>query len=216
MMKLKTILFDLDGTLTDPKVGITESVRYAMAKMKRPLSPQTNIDWCIGPPIQENFAKLLETDDINQIEQGIAFYRERFAREGIYENDLYDGIPATLAHLQNKGFQLHLATSKPHVYAKEILAEFNLTRYFSGIYGSELNGRNANKADLIQHIIELEALDPNTTLMIGDRKHDIIGGKANHVFTAGVTYGYGSAAELTEAGADKLFNTPKEIQLLAK
>ena len=121
-----------------------------------------------------------------------------------------------MAHLQNKGFQLHLATSKPHVYAKEILAEFNLTRYFSGIYGSELNGRNANKADLIQHIIELEALDPNTTLMIGDRKHDIIGGKANHVFTAGVTYGYGSAAELTEAGADKLFNTPKEIQLLAK
>ena len=215
-MKLNTILFDLDGTLTDPKVGITESVRYAMAQMKRPLSPQTNIDWCIGPPIQENFAKLLQTDDTTQIEQSIAFYRERFGKQGIYENELYAGIPEVLATLQNHGLHLYIATSKPHVYAREILAEFDLTPYFLEVYGSELDGRNANKAHLIQYIIQTESLNPTTTLMVGDREHDIIGGKANHTYTAGVAYGYGSVEELQNAGTDYIFHTPQEIQLLAK
>lgn len=211
MQPIKTLLFDLDGTLTDPKIGITESVRYAMRKMKRPLSPQTSLDWCIGPPLQENFAQLLNTTDTDRINQAVAFFRERFSTVGLFENELYPQIPGVLTQLQTKGIRLFVATSKPHVFAKRIVSHFELDSFFEHVYGCELNGDLVHKPDLIHHILQQEQLDPAQTVMIGDRKHDIIGAKANGLRAAGVTYGYGQGNELIDAGANWIVHQPADL-----
>ncbi|KAA3665418.1 MAG: HAD family hydrolase [Chloroflexi bacterium] len=208
---MNTLLFDLDGTLTDPKVGITESVRYAMREMKRPLSPQTNLDWCIGPPLQDNFARLLNTTEPAQIDQAITFFRERFSTVGLYENELYPDIPNVLTQLQAKGVRLFVATSKPRVFAEKIISHFELGTFFEVVYGSELNGDLVHKSDLIRHILQQEQLSPGATIMIGDRKHDIIGAKANNLRAAGVSYGYGGDQELNDAMADWIFHEPTDI-----
>lgn len=210
-MEWNTILFDLDGTLTDPKVGITSSIRYALKKLKRPLSPQTNLDWCIGPPIQQNFATLLATDDPVLIDQGIVAYREYFAEKGLLENELYPGIPETLSTLNQLGLRCYVATSKPTVYARQIVEHFGLSDYFVQVYGSELTGKNGKKGDLICHLLAEEGLLPEQTVMIGDRKFDMLGARENNVLAIGVLYGYGSRAELEESGADFLVQTPLEI-----
>jgi phosphoglycolate phosphatase len=206
-----TILFDLDGTLTDPKVGITSSIRYALAKLERPLSPQTNLDWCIGPPIQQNFATLLATDDPALIDQGIVAYREYFAEKGLLENEVYPDVPTMLATLNDLGLRCYVATSKPTVYARQIVAHFGLHDYFVQVYGSELTGVNGNKGDLIRHLLAEENLQATQTIMVGDRKHDMLGAQENDVVAIGVLYGYGSRAELEESGANFLVQTPLEI-----
>lgn len=208
---IRNVLFDLDGTLTDPKVGITSSIRYAMEKLERPLSPQTSLDWCIGPPIQQNFATLLETDDPVLIDQGIVAYREYFAETGLLENDLYDGVPEMLTALNELGLCCYVATSKPTVYARQIVEHFGLSGYFVQVYGSELTGVNGNKGDLIRHILAEENLQAAQTIMIGDRKHDMLGAQANGVLTVGVLYGYGSRDELETAVADYLVAQPADI-----
>ena len=211
-----TVLFDLDGTLTDPKVGITSSIRYAMQKLKRPLSPQTNLDWCIGPPIQQNFATLLQTDDPVLIEQGITAYREYFAETGLLENELYDGVPEMLAKLNDIGLRCFVATSKPTVYALPIVEHFGLLDYFVQVYGSELDGTNGGKGDLIRHILVEENLQPAQTIMVGDRKHDMLGAQENEVLAVGVLYGYGSREELEMAGADFTIAQPMGLSILCQ
>ena len=211
---IQTILFDLDGTLIDPKIGITESVRFAMAEMQRPLAPETNLDWCIGPPLKQNFATLLNTSDPDEINTAVAHYRRRYSSSGLFEATVYDVVPAMLAHLIKTGFSLFVATTKPHIYARQIVNHFQLDIYFKEIFGSELDGRLAPKTDLIHYILRQKALDPQKTLMIGDREHDIIGARANNVWSAGVTYGYGHTSALIEAGADKLFHSPAAVQNL--
>jgi phosphoglycolate phosphatase len=211
-----TVLFDLDGTLTNPKVGITSSIRYAMQKLKRPLSPQTNLDWCIGPPIQQNFATLLQTDDPVLIEQGITAYREYFAETGLLENDLYAGVPEMLAKLNDLGLRCFVATSKPTVYALPIVEHFGLLDYFVQVYGSELDGTNGGKGDLIRHILAEEHLQPAQTIMVGDRKHDMLGAQENGVLAVGMLYGFGSRTELEESGAAYLVQEPLEIVSLIK
>jgi len=213
----RTVLFDLDGTLTDPKVGITASVRHAMVKMKRPLPPETDLDWCIGPPLQDNFQKLLETDDPALIEQGVTAFREYFSVTGLLENELYDGVPKLLTALCDQGLRCYVATSKPTVYAQKIITHFGLSSYFVRVYGSELDGHNAQKRELIRHILQEEGLSAATTMMIGDRKYDIIGAKENGVQTTAVSYGYGSMNEINSAEPDFIAHTPSEIgALLAK
>ncbi len=214
--ELRTVLFDLDGTLSDPKVGITTSIRYAMDKLERPLSPQTNLDWCIGPPLQENFAILLETDDTLLIDKSIAAFREYFAEKGLFENELYAEVPAMLAALHELGLRCYVATSKPTVYAQRIVAHFGLADHFVQVYGSGLDGTNANKGDLIRHILAQENLQPEQTIMVGDRRHDMLGAKANGVTAVGVLYGYGSRAELVESKADHLTDKPSKIFDLCK
>lgn len=209
---IQSILFDLDGTLIDPKVGITESIRYAMAGMKRPLPPEADLDWCIGPPLQQNFARLLQTSDPDEINTAVTHFRVRFSGRGLFEATVYEGVPPMLAQLHETGFSLFLATSKPRIYASQIVSHFQLSAFLDAIYGSELDGRLASKTDLIQHIIQQEKLNPQETLMIGDREHDIMGARANHVWAGGVTYGFGQQKELIAAGADKLFHTPTAVQ----
>lgn len=209
---IQTILFDLDGTLINPQVGITESIRFALAEMKRPLPPETNLDWCIGPPLPQSFATLLQSDDPDEINTAVTHFRVRFSSRGLFEAHVYEGVPQMLAQLNKTGFSLCLATSKPRVYARQIVHHFQLDSFFEAIYGSELDGRLTLKPDLVQHIIQQEKLNPQNTLMIGDREHDIMGARANHVWAGGVTYGFGQQKDLIEAGADKLFHSPTSVQ----
>jgi phosphoglycolate phosphatase len=210
-MAFTSLLFDLDGTLTDPKVGITESIRFALVRMERPYPPDASLDWCIGPPLQESFAKLLQSDDPQLGQKALLLFRERFSTVGLFENVPYPTIPQMLGALQAAGLRLFIATSKPAVYANQIVQHFDLAHYFLNVYGSELDGRLTHKNELIHHILQRESLNPSRTLMIGDREHDMLGAKANSVTAVGVTWGYGTPDELTNAGAIALLNQPNDL-----
>ncbi|ENX31089.1 MULTISPECIES: HAD-IA family hydrolase [Acinetobacter] len=197
---IKNILIDLDGTLTDPKVGITTSARYGLEKIGHPISDEINIDWIIGPPLKASLAKILNVEaDHVLAEQALMGYRERFAVKGLYENHVFEGVAETLAELKRRGYRLFLATAKPTVYAKQILKHFDLAQYFTDIHGSELNGERTNKAELIQYILEQQKLQADQCLMVGDREHDIFGARQNGIDTIAVNYGYGSQEELALA-----------------
>ena len=209
-MKFKTCLIDLDGTLTDPKPGITGCIQYGLEKLGRPVPSKDELEFAIGPPLHDTFLQLLGGDSA-KAQQGLDFYRERFGTVGMYENELYDGIPETLQRLREAGLQLFVATSKPHFYAKPITEHFGIRDFFQHIHGSEMSGERVNKGELIEYIIEQEKIDPALTVMIGDRKHDILAAKQHSIQSVGVLYGYGSKEELTTAGADVLINTPEEM-----
>lgn len=197
---IKNILLDLDGTLTDPKVGITASARYGLNKVGHPIPETDNIDWIIGPPLKASLAKLMNVDVDNPLaEQALLGYRERFATTGLYENLVFDDVATTLKSLKVRGYKLYLATAKPQVYAQQILEHFDLLKYFDYAYGSELSGERTNKGDLIAYILEQEQLDASSCLMVGDREHDIIGARHHGIETIAVEYGYGSDEELTFA-----------------
>ena len=197
---IKNILIDLDGTLTDPKVGITTSARYGLEKIGHPISDEINIDWIIGPPLKASLAKILNVEaDHVLAEQALMGYRERFAVKGLYENHVFEGVAETLAELKRRGYRLFVATAKPTVYAKQILEHFDLAQYFSDIHGSELNGERTNKAELIQYILAQQQLQADQCMMVGDREHDIFGARHNGIETIAVSYGYGSQEELEVA-----------------
>ena len=190
----------MDGTLTDPKVGITTSARYGLAKVGHAIPESENIDWIIGPPLKASLAKILNVD-VNDVlaDQALLGYRERFAVTGLFENHVFEDVAETLAALKNKGYRLFLATAKPEVYARQILDHFDLLKYFEYPYGSELNGERTNKGDLIAYILKKEQLNPEECLMVGDREHDIFGARNNGIETIAVEYGYGSTQELDQA-----------------
>lgn len=211
-LSYETLLFDLDGTLTDPKVGILESMRHAMRGLGRhPLPADEEIEWCIGPPIRQNFATLLGTSDSATIEHALEIYRERFGTIGKFENRVYDGIPEALRSLQAAGFDMLLATSKPTLYAEQILERFGLSPFFREVYGSEMDGVRGAKTELLAFLLSLENVSLDRCLMIGDREHDVIGAKANGISAWGVTWGYGSEEELLDAGAERLCHSPAEL-----
>lgn len=203
------VLLDLDGTLTDPALGITNCIAYALARLDVAVPPTNELHFAIGPPLRDTFAKLVGTDDAVIIEQAMVFYRERFADVGLFENILYEGVPEMLATLKARNIALLLATAKPHVYARRILAHFDILTPFDAIHGSELDGLRQHKGDLLAHLIAQEKIDPQNAVMIGDRHHDIDAARANGCHAIGVTYGYGSAAEL--AHADRLCGSPAQI-----
>lgn len=194
---IRNILIDLDGTLTDPKVGITASARYGLEKVGHLIGDEINIDWIIGPPLKASLAKILNIE-VNDVlaEQALMGYRERFAVKGLYENHVFDGVADTLAELKRRGYCLFVATAKPTVYAQQILEHFELAEYFIEIYGSELNGDRTDKAELIQYILEQQQLQANQCMMVGDREYDILGARQNGIESIAVNYGYGSEEEL--------------------
>ena len=199
-MVIKNILLDLDGTLTDPKVGITTSARYGLAKVGHVVAEDVDLDWIIGPPLKASLAKILNVElDDDLAEQALIGYRERFSVTGLFENQVYPEVDVTLKSLKARGFNLFLATAKPTIYAKQILAHFNLSHYFDEIYGSELSGERTNKGDLIAYILDQEQLNPSECLMVGDREYDILGARRHGIETIAVEYGYGSAAEIDAA-----------------
>lgn len=206
--RFRTVVFDLDGTLTDPKIGITTSIQYALGKLGRAVPAADDLTWCIGPPLIDTFARMVGPADAPR---GLAFYRERYAVIGLYENAVFEGIPETLRAVAGEGVRLLVATSKPYVYARRILEHFALAVHFEAIDGSELDGRRTDKRDLLAWQLAERGIDPAQAVMIGDREHDAIGARHNAMTALGVLYGYGSAEELKAAGAHALCATPAEI-----
>lgn len=199
MNKYKIILFDLDGTLSDPKEGITRSVQYALEKLGVVEPDLDRLEPFIGPPLQESFSAVYAFDD-EKTKLAIDYYRERFKETGMFENELYPGIEPLLAQLKAEGKRLAVATSKPTVFAERILQYFRINSYFDFVVGSHLDGTRISKTEIIQYILdELSSYKKQDFIMIGDRKHDIIGAKNTGIDSIGVAYGYGSFDELHKA-----------------
>jgi len=208
------ILFDLDGTLTDPGLGITNSVMYALKKFGIEETDRTSLYRFIGPPLRESF-QCFYGFSAEQSELATDYYREYFSDRGLYENAVYDGVEDMLKTLREQGKHLILATSKPEVFAVEILRYFKLAQYFTLIAGATMEvGRN-KKADVIAYAMESVGItDPTQAVMIGDREHDILGAKENGLASIGVLYGYGDRAELAAAGADHIVASAADILTL--
>jgi phosphoglycolate phosphatase len=204
-----TIFFDLDGTLTDPKPGITRSIQYALEKLGHPVPSEDELIWCIGPPLHASLKKLVGTDAL--ADQALLLYRKRFADIGLFENEAFPGIEDTLSALASSGRRMFIATSKPAVYAERIVDHFGLKPYFERVFGSELDGTRTDKIDLLRHALETAKVDPRQAIMIGDRGHDMIGARNNKMTAIGVLYGYGSREELEGAGAHRICETHREL-----
>ncbi|UPM55464.1 HAD family hydrolase [Gottfriedia acidiceleris] len=211
MKKYKIILFDLDGTLSDPKVGITKSVQYALQKMEIIEPDVDKLECFIGPPLQVSFAEHYNFDETN-IQKAVEFYRERFKEKGMFENELYPNIASLLKSLKKLQFILVVATSKPTVFAEKILNYFNIDEYFDIVVGSNLDGTRASKTEIIQYIMEkYNEYSFDNFIMIGDRKHDIIGANNIGIDSIGVTYGYGSVEELDNSNPTYIVNDVNEL-----
>lgn len=204
------LLFDLDGTLTDAGPGIAGCIRHALAELGRPAPAAADLGWCIGPPLRDSFAALLADDDPTLPDRAVALYRQRYETAGLFENSVYPGIADGLLELRADGHELRVATSKPHVYARRILAHFGLHESFAEVYGAELSGVNADKRELIRHVLSAELFNERPW-MIGDRRHDIEGAHANGLPAVGVLWGYGSRSELQAAGADLLVESMEDL-----
>lgn len=211
MTVIKTVLFDLDGTLTDSAEGILRCLQYALERMEHPCPPPEVLSSHIGPPLRQTFATLFESSEEKRIAQAVALYRERFAVTGMYENRVYSGVPEMLAELRAQSCNLFVATAKVTFYARKILEHFELDSHFTAIQGSELDGRFEDKAHLVAELVAQHNLTPSETLMVGDRRHDIVAARKNGVRSLGVTYGYGSRDELAAAGADYIVDSPAEV-----
>jgi phosphoglycolate phosphatase len=205
------LFFDLDGTLTDSRPGIMASMRHALNAIGRESPTDEALLRFIGPPTHESFRELLGTSDVELNTRTIAIYRERYAKLGLFENSVYPGVSAGLGALRDAGFSLWVVTSKPEVFATQIIDHFELRPHFQRVYGSELSGVRSHKGELIAHVLASEGLAEAKPWMIGDRMHDIRGAKQNELRSAGVLWGYGSRAELSEAGADALFASMPEL-----
>lgn len=205
----QTLIFDLDGTLTDPYVGITRSYAYAREKLGLDVLPESDLRDLIGPPMQHVFSTLSD-GNADLVASAIAAYRERYATIGLYENEVYDGIPDVIATLAER-YTLYVCTSKPTAFAVPILEHFALAPHFAGIYGCELDGTRADKRDLLRWLLERERLDGADTVMIGDRKFDIEAGLANGATPIGVLWGHGSEAELRATGAAHVMTSPRDL-----
>ncbi|WP_347722895.1 HAD family hydrolase [Lysinibacillus capsici] len=196
MKNYSVVLFDLDGTLSDSKIGITKSVQHALQKAGVMVNDLDELEPFIGPPLQVSFQEIYGFND-TQITRAIRDYRERFTERGMFENKLYEDIPALLAHLKQQGYILTIATSKPTVFAEQIIKYFQLESYFDLVVGSHLDGSRSAKGEIIAEVLQqLDSYPKEQFIMIGDRKYDLIGARENQIDAIGVTYGFGSLEEL--------------------
>lgn len=209
------ILFDLDGTLTNPKIGITTCVQYALKSFGIDEPDLDKLEPFIGPPLRESFMNFYGFS-AKQAEEAIAKYRERFAETGIFENEVYEGIPQMLKTLQSGGMHLAVASSKPQVFVERILEHFDIAKYFQVVVGSGLDGSRENKDEVVLEALRQlfgdNPVEPDKVYMVGDRKFDVSGAKALHVESVGVTYGFGSIEELKEAKADYIVQSVEELE----
>lgn len=207
----QTVLFDLDGTLTDPGVGITNSVMYALKKYGIEVSDRTELYKFIGPPLQESFELFYEFPE-EKAGEAVKYYREHYSKTGIFENKVYDGLEDTLKKLKNSGKNLVVATAKPELFANQILEHFHLAEYFSFVAGANMDGSRTRKDEVIAYALESCGIsDYKQAVMVGDREHDVLGAARFGIDTIGVLYGYGSREELEQAGAVYLAERPEDI-----
>lgn len=208
------VLFDLDGTLTDPKVGITRSIQHALRKRGLPVPDEDALAPCIGPPLEQTFRERFGLAP-GDARRAVADYREYFEPRGMFENAVYPGIPELLAELRTGGARLVVATSKPTVYAERILAHFALAERFEHVVGSFLDGRRVAKAELVADALELlDGVPREHAVLVGDRMHDIVGARANGIAAIGAAWRYGSRQELVDAGAEGLAESVGALRLL--
>ncbi|GLC82790.1 HAD family hydrolase [Lacrimispora brassicae] len=207
-------LFDLDGTLTDPKEGITKSVQYALRHFDIEVENLDELCCFIGPPLKDSFMEYYGFDE-EQARKAIDIYREYFSGKGLYENKAYEGVAEVLQSFLTAGKKLYVASSKPEVFVRMILKHFELDSYFLFMGGADMDETRVKKADVIRYVLEECGIrDLDKTVMIGDRKHDVLGAKETGIASVGVLYGYGSRQELKEAGADVLAETIFDLQNL--
>ena len=204
-------LFDLDGTLTDPKEGITKSVSYALNSFGIQVASLDDLVTFIGPPLRDSFRKYFHFTE-KETEIAVGKYREYFSETGIFENFLYQGVSEVLEQLKAHGITMVIATSKPTVFAKKITEHFGIRKYFDLIAGSELDGTRSRKSEVIDCALNLvDPLRKKLPVMIGDREHDIIGARETGIDSIGVTWGYGSRMELEAAKATRIVDNPNEM-----
>ena len=205
----EVVLFDLDGTLTESGIGITRSVAHSLRKYGIEETDQAKLDLFVGPPLIDSYMRYYGFSR-EQAVQAVEFYREYYAVTGIFENQVYDGVIPMLQALQRAGKTCILATSKPEHYAVQILEHFGLDSYFSCVAGATMDEKRTNKADVIAYALQKSG-KTGSAVMVGDRRHDIEGAKANNLPAIGVLYGYGSREELETAGADWIAETPEDL-----
>jgi phosphoglycolate phosphatase len=203
--KLCHVLFDLDGTLTDPREGIECCFASALRQLGAPVPDATSLRRFIGPPLQQGFAELLNTSDAGRIDRAVTLYRERYARAGALENRLYPGVRSALEELRRAGYRLVVVTSKAAPFAEQVLRHFDLRSLFEAVHAASLDGRLTGKEALIAQALQQHKLRPQQAVMVGDRKYDMLGARANGVLPWGAGWGYGSAQELHAAGAAEIF-----------
>ncbi|MBQ9806312.1 MAG: HAD family hydrolase [Clostridia bacterium] len=203
--------FDLDGTLTDSSAGILNSVQYALQKLGIESPPRKLLTGFIGPPLARSFSQYFQMNQ-QEAQHAVDTYREYYAKKGMLECTVYEGIRELLEELNRRGVSCVLATCKPHYFAKRILVHYGLDSLFSFVSGPEINGTRGEKHEVISHAMEhLDIQDPSRILMIGDRDNDVLGAKKHGIDCVGVLWGFGSAEELTEAGAKALCPTPRDL-----
>ncbi|MGT2749634.1 HAD family hydrolase [Streptococcus orisasini] len=208
----QTILFDLDGTLTDSGQGILNSIRYALTQLDRPIPDDHLLKTFIGPPLKTSFEQTLGMS-LAESQAAIALYRDYFREKGIFENQIYPGIPELLADLKDQKKQLLVATSKPEVFAQQILEHFELSHFFEIIIGASMDSSRSKKSDVIAYALKnTDTINPAETIMVGDRKYDILGAKENQLASLGVLYGYGSFEELQAAKADYIAKSTEDLR----
>ncbi|MBR6567435.1 MAG: HAD family hydrolase [Clostridia bacterium] len=209
----KTVLFDLDGTLTDPGLGITNSVAYALKRYGIEVQDREALYAFIGPPLNDSFKRYYNFSDEKAME-AIMLYREYFKDKGIFENEVYEGIIPLLKRIKESGRKIILATSKPEEFAVRILEHFGLAEYFDVVAGASMDEKRNKKGDVIKYALEKGGLTAENAVMIGDREHDVYGARENGIDTIGVLYGYGSREELEKAGAMYIAETVGDIYAL--
>jgi phosphoglycolate phosphatase len=205
------VLLDLDGTLTDSGLGIGRCIVHALEHLGLPAPDPAALRRCVGPPLADSFRTLLGARHEHRVSRAIELYRERFSSDGMFENQVYPGIPEVLAELRRRGHRLRVVTSKPTVFAERIVRHFELAGYFAGIHGAALDGTHGDKAELIAHVLERERITADAAVMVGDRSHDVVGSRKNSVPAVGVLWGYGSFEELRRAGATAIVSHPGEL-----
>lgn len=208
------ILFDLDGTLTDPREGITKSVQYALSKFDIDEPDLSSLEHFIGPPLYDEFIRCYGFDD-TQAKQGVAAYRERFDRIGWKENLLFDGVPALLAALRSAGRKIAIASSKPTVFVDRILQWFEIAPYFDAISGATLDGTISTKAQVVEQALNMLSVpDRREAVLVGDRFHDVEGARQCSIDCIGLTMGFGGYEELQQAGARYIVQDLAALQRL--
>jgi phosphoglycolate phosphatase len=206
-----TVLFDLDGTLTDSRAGITGSIRHALDRLGRPCPEEDALAAYIGPPLRGTFATLLGTSDPALIETALSHYRARYDETGLYENRVYDGVLEMLEAAARLADAMFVTTAKLQRAATRIVAHFDLARHFAGVYGAELDGRFDRKVDLLAHLLETGVIRAEKSVMVGDRGLDITAAKINGIRSIGALWGFGDGRELADAGADYLCENPRAL-----
>ena len=207
--KARILLFDLDGTLTDSKAGIVRCLRFAVERLGLPCPPDDVLTTFIGPPLRGTLSTLLATSDVALIDEALLLYRSEFSARGLFENQVYEGVPEMLGAARDAADAAFVVTAKLTISARRIVSHFGIAKHFSGVYG--MDDGHADKAELLAHVLAVEHVEPAAAVMIGDRASDIAAAQANGTGSIGVLWGYGSERELIDAGPDALCRTPAEL-----